>query len=30
MTLEEKIHLYTQRLPYSFQEEVLNFVQYLS
>lgn len=29
MTLDEKIHLYTQKLPYSFQEEVLDFVQYL-
>ena len=29
MTLDEKIHLYTQKLPYSFQEEVFDFVQYL-
>jgi hypothetical protein len=29
MTLDEKIHLYTQKLPYSFQEEVLDYVQYL-
>lgn len=29
MTLDEKIHLYAQKLPYSFQEEVFEFVQYL-
>lgn len=29
MTLDEKIHLYTQKLPHEFQEEVLDFVQYL-
>ena len=29
MTLDEKIHHYTQKLPYSFQEELFNFVQYL-
>jgi hypothetical protein len=29
MTLDEKIHLYTQKLPYSFQEEVFDFVQFL-
>ncbi len=29
MTLDEKIHLYTQKLPYAFQEEVFDFVQYL-
>jgi len=29
MTLDEKIHLYAQRLPYSFQEEVFDFVQFL-
>lgn len=29
MTLEEKIQLYTKKLPYSFQEEVFDFVQYL-
>jgi|GEM_PF-676513 len=29
MTLDEKIHLYAQRLLYSFQEEVFDFVQFL-
>jgi hypothetical protein len=29
MTLDEKIQMYTQKLPYSFQEEVFDFVQYL-
>ena len=29
MTLDEKIHQYVQKLPYSFQEELLDFVQYL-
>jgi hypothetical protein len=29
MTLDEKIHQYAQKLPYSFQEELLDFVQYL-
>jgi len=29
MTLDEKIHQYTQKLPYSFQEELFDFVQYL-
>lgn len=29
MTLDEKIHLYAQKLPYSLQEEVFDFVQYL-
>ena len=29
MTLDEKIHQYTQKLPHSFQEELLDFVQYL-
>lgn len=29
MTLDEKIHRYTQKLPYSFQEELLDFVEYL-
>jgi len=29
MTLEEKIHQYAQKLPHSFQEELLDFVQYL-
>jgi len=28
MTLDEKIHQYTQKLPYSFQEELFDFVQY--
>ena len=29
MTLDEKIHHYAQKLPYSYQEELLDFVQYL-
>ena len=29
MTLDEKIHQYAQKLPRSFQEELLDFVQYL-
>lgn len=29
MTLDEKIQQYAQRLPHSFQEELLDFVQYL-
>ena len=29
MTLDEKIHEYIQKLPHSFQEELLDFVQYL-
>ena len=29
MTLDEKIHRYVQKLPYSFQEELFDFVQYL-
>ena len=29
MTLDEKIHRDAQKLPYSFQEELFNFVQYL-
>lgn len=29
MTLDEKIHLYAQKLPHSFQEEVFDFVQFL-
>ena len=29
MTLDEKIHRYTQKLPYSFQEELFDFVKYL-
>jgi hypothetical protein len=29
MTLEEKIAQYTRKLPYSFQQELLDFVQYL-
>jgi hypothetical protein len=29
MTLDEKIHLYTQKLPHSLQEEVFDFVQFL-
>jgi hypothetical protein len=29
MTLDEKIHRYAQKLPYSFQEELLDFVEYL-
>ena len=29
MTLDEKIQQYAQKLPYSLQEELLDFVQYL-
>ncbi|MBV6392154.1 MAG: hypothetical protein KPEEDBHJ_01376 [Anaerolineales bacterium] len=29
MTLDEKIHQYAQKLPFSFQEELFDFVQYL-
>jgi len=29
MTLDEKIHRDAQKLPYSFQEELFDFVQYL-
>ncbi len=29
MTLDEKIRQYARKLPYSFQEELLDFVQYL-
>jgi hypothetical protein len=29
MTFDEKIHQYTQQLPYSLQEELFDFVQYL-
>ena len=29
MTLDEKIHQYVQKLPQSFQEEVLDYVEYL-
>ena len=29
MTLDEKIHQYAQKLPHAFQEELLDFVQYL-
>lgn len=29
MTLDEKIHLYAQKLPPSYQEELLDYVQYL-
>ncbi len=29
MTLDEKIYQYARKLPYSFQEELLDFVQYL-
>ena len=29
MTLDEKIHQYIQRLPRSFQEELLDYVEYL-
>ena len=29
MTLDEKIHRYAQKLPYSFQKELFDFVQYL-
>ena len=29
MTLDEKIYQYVQRLPLSFQEELLDYVEYL-
>ncbi|MCI0518781.1 MAG: hypothetical protein L0Z70_00810 [Chloroflexi bacterium] len=29
MTLDEKIHQYARKLPYSFQEELFEFIQYL-
>jgi len=29
MTLDEKIQLYAKKLPLSFQEELLDFVEYL-
>ena len=29
MTLDEKIHEYVQKLPRSFQEELLDYVEYL-
>jgi hypothetical protein len=29
MTLEEKIYQYVRKLPYSFQEELFDFIQYL-
>ncbi len=29
MTLDEKIHQFVQKLPRSFQEELLDFVEYL-
>ena len=29
MTLDEKIHEYVQKLPRSFQEELLDFAEYL-
>jgi len=29
MTLDEKIQRYAKKLPYSFQEELYDFVQYL-
>lgn len=29
MTLEEKIYQYVRKLPYSLQEELLDFIQYL-
>ena len=29
MTLDEKIHQYVQKLPQSFQEELLDYVEYL-
>ncbi|WP_041330158.1 DUF2281 domain-containing protein [Roseiflexus castenholzii] len=29
MTLDEKIYQYVRKLPYSFQEELFDFVQYL-
>jgi hypothetical protein len=30
MTLDEKIHKYVQKLPRSFQEELLDYVEYLT
>lgn len=29
MTLDEKIYQYARKLPYSLQEELLDFIQYL-
>jgi len=29
MTLDEKIQRYARKLPYSFQEELLDFIEYL-
>ncbi len=29
MNLDEKIYQYARKLPYSFQEELLDFIQYL-
>ena len=29
MTLDEKIQRYAKKLPYSFQEELLDFIEYL-
>ncbi len=29
MTLDEKIYQYARKLPYAFQEELFDFVQYL-
>lgn len=29
MTLDEKIHQYARKLPYSLQKELLDFIQYL-
>ncbi len=29
MTLDEKIYQYARKLPYSFQEELFDFIQYL-
>lgn len=29
MTLDEKIYRNVQKLPYAFQEELLNYIQYL-
>ncbi len=29
MTLDEKIYQYVRKLPYSFQEELFDFIQYL-
>ncbi len=29
MTLDEKIYHYARKLPYSFQEELFDFIQYL-